>query len=128
MVYDFATQLAIGKQAEAVLDLFFADKFLIAEATQAQERQGIDRLFLDRANNDVCTVQYKCDWKAGKTGNAFVETVSVDRQGKKGWAYTSQADRLIYYIPSDLLIYVIAFATLRKLYCGRIFGHRLGRY
>ena len=32
----------------------------------------------------------------------------MDTAGKAGWAYNSQADYLVYYIPGDGLIYVLA--------------------
>ena len=59
-------------------------------------------------------VEYKTDYKAAETGNAFVETVSVDTAGKAGWAYSSEADYLIYFIPGDGLIYIIALEVLRR--------------
>lgn len=113
-MYNFHAQLVLGQQAEQALDQFFADKFLIVEATLGEQRQGIDRFFKDRANGRISKIEYKSDWTASKTGNAFVETISVDRTGKQGWAYTSQADLLIYYLPDDLLVYVISLVKLRE--------------
>jgi len=39
----------------------------------------------------------------------------VDTVGKPGWAYTSQARFLLYYIPKPDTIYIIPMARLRVL-------------
>ena len=112
--YDFQQQLAIGAQGEAFLDQFFAGRYVITPATDAEQRLGIDRHFVNRATNNAFTVEYKTDAIARKTHNAFIETISVDARGKSGWAYTSTAEFLAYYVPGDELIYVMRFADLRK--------------
>lgn len=114
MIYDFKQQLARGQSAEQWLDGFFSQWYITVPATMEQQRQGIDRIFVRKDNNDTYKIEYKTDWTAGKTGNAFVETVSVDTTNKLGWAYSSQSDYLIYYIPGDMLIYVIQFLELRN--------------
>lgn len=113
MIYDFKQQLTRGASGEKWLDDFFAQWYIIVPATMEQQRQGIDRIFVRKENNAVYRVEYKTDWTASKTGNAFVETISVDATNKPGWAYSSQSDYLIYYIPGDMLIYVIQFLELR---------------
>jgi len=112
--YDFDTQLTAGEAAEHVLDNLFAAKFEISVVDRASQRSGIDRVFTRRDGGHRLTIEYKTDWTASKTGNAFVETVSVDTASKAGWAYTSRADFLIYYLPDDRLIYVIQFSKLRR--------------
>jgi hypothetical protein len=114
VAYDFGIQLARGESGEQVLDKFFSDKFGICPASRQQQLQGIDRIFKNRETGNVLKIEYKTDDIAHRSGNAFVETVSVDSVGKPGWAYTSRADYLIYYIPGDLLIYVIQFSVLRE--------------
>jgi hypothetical protein len=112
MTYDFDQQLAEGAQGEAFLDDFFrARGHSVRPATMDEQRQGIDRVFT-RPDGRVMTVEYKTDRLAGKTGNAFVETVSVDARGKMGWALTAQSDYLVYYIP-ERVIYVLPFMSLR---------------
>ena len=118
MTYDFAAQLAKGEQAEAQLDRFFADRFDITKATREEQRQGIDRHFRNKADGRTFRIEYKADERASATGNAFVETMSVDSAGKQGWAYTSQADLLLYYLPKDLLVYVIRLKDLRQQLAG----------
>lgn len=112
MTYDFDHQLAEGEEGEAYLDAFFRERgHTIRPATHDEQRQGIDRVFT-APDGRVARVEYKTDFLAAKTGNAFVETVSVDRHGKMGWALTSQADTLIYYLPGKV-IYVLPFMSLR---------------
>jgi hypothetical protein len=106
-------QLAKGAAAETQLDRHFADRFHITSATRAQQRQGIDRHFTHRQSGATYTIEYKTDWTAGRTGNAFVETVSVDSAAIPGWVYTSQAEWLAYFLPAPATIYLIAFPTLR---------------
>lgn len=111
--HDFQTQLAVGQEGERRLDAHFTTGYDITPATHVEQRQGIDRHFVNRVTGAASTVEYKTDLKAKRTHNAFIETISVDARGKSGWAYTSQANTLMYYIPGDELIYIIAFPTLR---------------
>ena len=113
MTYTFDAQKARGDAGEQFLDRWFAAKYEIRLATRQEQRRGIDRIFTRRQTGKRFTVEYKTDYKAAQTGNAFVETVSVDTAGKAGWAYSSQADYLLYYIPGNDLIYVLALEVLR---------------
>lgn len=113
-MYDFQTQLSKGESIEKELDRFFSDGFLIAKATQEQQRQGIDRLFLDRRTGQLLRVEYKADWKASRTGNAFVETISVDTTGKKGWALTTTADKVFYLLVDLRTLYVLDPQKVRE--------------
>lgn len=111
--YDMQEQLSKGEAAELLLDNHFSDRFQIQPATRAQQRQGIDRIFTLRATEKSYLIEYKTDWTAGRTGNAFIETVSVDTMNVLGWVYTSQAEWLLYYIPTTKKIYIIRFTSLR---------------
>ena len=88
-MYKFDEQLSKGQAAEKKLDSLFSDTYVIQEAEME-------------------------DWRAAKTGNAFVETVSVDTQNKPGWAKSSQADYLVYYVPDDELVYVMKMKKMRE--------------
>lgn len=131
MTYNMQQQLAKGEEAELLLDRHFSDRFTIEPATRDQQRQGIDRIFTktvsphpgsqsrevsERAQSTAKSyfIEYKTDWTAGRTGNAFIETVSVDTMNVLGWVYTSQSEWLIYYIPIKLKIYIVRFSTLRE--------------
>jgi hypothetical protein len=112
-VFNFNDQMRQGDQAEVFLDSFFAAKgYSIAHASRDQQRQGIDRL-LTNPQGKESTVEYKADSAAARTGNAFIETVSVDASGKMGWALTARADILVYYVPPNGTIYVIPFKTIQ---------------
>ena len=113
--YDFTKQLERGEQGETRLDGLFAQReYLIRPATRDEQRRGIDRWMTNARTGKVTAVEYKTDDLASKTGNAFIETVSVDTANKPGWAYSSEAEFLIYYLPQDELIYIVPFERLRR--------------
>lgn len=113
-IYDFDQQHEHGQRGEAFLDAFFANRgHTIQAATRGQQRQGIDRVFL--WDGKMARVEYKTDFLAHETGRVFVETISVDTEGKEGWATSSQADLLVYYVPGLRRIYVISLAALRDM-------------
>lgn len=114
MTYDFDEKLLEGKQYEKVLDAVFVKGFEIVDASEDDQRRGIDRWYTSRGSGERFAVEYKSDKTAGRTHNAFIETISVDPPGKPGWAFTSQAKYLLYFIPDDRLIYVIKFTKLRR--------------
>lgn len=112
MTFDFYQQRSEGQAGEAFLDAFFqARGHSLRTATDDEQRQGIDRV-ITTPRGEIMRVEYKTDFRAGETGNAFVETVSVDTADKMGWALTAQADYLIYYLP-ERAIYVLPFRSLR---------------
>lgn len=111
-MYSFDTQLAQGEKGEEYLDQHFSRWYTVTRATAAQQRAGIDRWFT-RPDGERLAVEYKTDRTAGRTGNAFVETVSVDTAHKPGWAYTSQARYLVYFIPEPETIYILPMAAIR---------------
>jgi hypothetical protein len=96
--YTFDEQLRLGKLGEAELDAHFAGAYRIEPASRFEERRGIDRWFTRAWRTQG--VEYKTDFLTHQTGNAFVECVSVARGGsdeKRGWAYSTEADLVIYY-------------------------------
>jgi hypothetical protein len=112
-MYYFCTQLRKGEIAEQMLDTYFLPHYRIQYATMAQQREGIDRIFHPRTGAASFTLQYKADWTASRTGDAFVETVSVDSCRIPGWVYTSTATWLVYYLPVDSYAYALRMATVR---------------
>lgn len=110
---DFMTSLQNGERGERTLDTFFATRYHIAEADRDQQRQGIDRIFTDRTTGVRITVEYKTDYMASRTGNAFVETISVDTEYRLGWAIAAMADWLIYYLPATRTLYRVPMVTIR---------------
>jgi hypothetical protein len=114
MTYDMRTQLRQGEAAERYLDTVFGHDFDIRPATREQQRAGIDRIFTRRSNGDRLKIEYKADKTAGRTGNAFVETISVDTANKAGWAYTCQADYILYYIVGIGPVYVLRPGDIKR--------------
>jgi hypothetical protein len=113
-VYDFDNQMRQGDQAAEFLDTFFRGKgYTIRPATRDEQRAGIDRVFTSPKDGKVSLVEYKADSAAARTGNAFIETISVDAAGKMGWALTAKSDILVYFIPPTGVIYVLQFKTLQ---------------
>lgn len=111
--HSFTHKLKEGQRHEAFLDRYFSADFAITPANPTEERSGIDRHFKRRRDGRCLTIQYKADSTAARTGNAFIETISVDRDNIPGWAYTCRADLLIYYIPPMGLAYVLEPAVIR---------------
>ena len=114
-IYQFQTQLRQGESYEAELDQFFRGLgFRISAANRSMQRCGIDRVFFHVRDEQLFTVEYKADSRAGATGNAFIETVSVDTAGKPGWAYSSTAAILVYLVTNPQTIYWLEMAKLRR--------------
>lgn len=112
--YSFNKQFSFGKKYEDFLDTLFEHEFNIFPSTRQQDREGIDRIFFKKDTGKRYTIQYKADQKAAKTGNAFVETVSIDNQNKPGWAISCQADFLVYYIVDIGPAYILKPSDIRK--------------
>lgn len=115
MTYKFDKQLSQGECGEQILDEYFNGRFEIQIVDRGGQRCGIDRVFKCRETGKTETVEYKTDSKARYTHNAFIETVSVDTSKTPGWAYTTKADKVFYYIPGDELVYVLDPLVLRRL-------------
>jgi hypothetical protein len=110
-VYSFVEQLERGKAGEDILDEYFSKWYQITCATLQEEKRGIDRFFL---RDEITTaVEYKTDDKTSKTGNVFVETYSNLERNKFGWAWTCQADILIYFALPDTL-YIVKPHVIRE--------------
>lgn len=111
--YDFVKQFAIGAHHEHTLDGFFRQYYRVEPASRQEQRQGIDRWF-QASDSSWIAVEYKADRTAGRTGNAFIETISVDVRAVRGWAYASEADVLAYYVPPRHTVWLICFVELRR--------------
>lgn len=113
--FSFTTQLAKGEEAERFLDSCFTDRFEIRPVSRTGQRRGIDRIFKNEDTGKEERVEYKTDWRAHETHNAFIETVSVDTEQIRGWAWTTQADVIFYYVPVEELVYVLQPSVIREL-------------
>lgn len=110
--YSFNAQLTHGQRGEELLDkLFETLGYTIKQATDDEQRKGIDR-HLALPNQEMSiTVEYKTDYY--DSGNAFVETDSV-LGSKRGWAYTSQADYLVYAVIRRKRAWMIPMSNIRE--------------
>ena len=112
--YAFNTQLKIGEKYESVLDKYFSRFFVISEAPIELQKLGVDRIFTNRQNGKVTSVEYKTDFKTDKTGNVFLETVSMDINEKPGWAFTSIAQVLMYYVPGLNTVFIADMLEIKS--------------
>ncbi|OYD08529.1 hypothetical protein [Paludifilum halophilum] len=63
----------------------------------ADQKRGIDRIFVNKETGQELTVEYKTDSRTQRTGNCFIETVSNNSTGALGWALKGRADFVVYY-------------------------------
>jgi len=113
--HSFSKSLEAGKFGEERLDKLFGRMFYIEPVTvEVEKEQGIDRVFRPEGAEWALAVEYKTDAKAAKTGNAFIETVSVDITGAPGWAKKSKADMLAYYVPGLRRVYWLKMSEVRR--------------
>ncbi len=118
--HDFRKQLAQGKKGEKELDEFFKKDYIIVPVELQDEKdKGIDRVFIDRKQADAFTVEYKTDFLTQYTNNIAVEIYSVlnNKTDKRGWAYTSKADYIFYYIFGKNEILVFEPKTMHEHLC-----------
>jgi hypothetical protein len=110
--YNFEEQLELGKRGEEVLDTIFREDYFIQTGDSLQ-RLGIDRIFI-REDSMTYTVEYKTDFIAHRTGNAYVE-IWTDRDNRKpGWLLKSKAQILIYYIPGSNRVVMLDMSVLKR--------------
>ena len=111
-IFDFDEQLVEGEEAEAFLDSEFSKFAEVKKVGMDLQRKGIDRAF--RMGDKIITVEYKADRRATLTGNAFIETTSVSTTWAEGWAKKTQADWVIYFLPQEMLAYLIPVKEMKK--------------
>lgn len=108
--YKFDKQFKKGEKGENKLDKLFQERFHIYSVPIELQKKGLDRLFIRKDDIKVFKIEYKTDFLSSHTGNAFIETCSIFRNRvckTKGWAYTSHADYIIYYIVGDEIVYIV---------------------
>ncbi len=118
-VHNFQEYLDIGEGGERELDEHYSQWYYIEptyyqhDATVDLQRLGIDRIFTSICDGRRITVEYKVDKRSGDTGNAFIETISNDKNGKLGWGYTCCAQVVVYYTPHDGTVYMLDALKLK---------------
>lgn len=113
--YNISKQLPEGEKQEAYIDEFFKKKWNveIQYVSRADQRNGMDRIWTWQSGARL-SVEYKADTRADETNNVFIETVSVDTANKPGWAYTSLAQYLLYYIPPRKISYFLPMTKIKQ--------------
>lgn len=114
-----SAQFMRGKQVEYVLDAFFRARGWEIRPTTAHEERVLclgDRHF--RKGERALTIEYKSGLQTAYTGNLFLETISVDTQGKPGWVHTCRADFIFYAALGNQRILVFRPETLRQALPG----------
>lgn len=113
--YDFHEQLEKGETFEKELECFFVSKYdiTVEQVSLNKQRLGVDRIFTF-PNGRKYSIEIKTDFLAQKSHNVFVETLSNSKTGKKGWAYTTTADFLIYFVPGFKKAAVVRPIVLRE--------------
>jgi len=123
--HSFETQKQIGERAELLLDRFIAAHCYLEKASWHLQKQGIDRVI--QLAGRTWYLEYKADFRAHQTGTAFIEVVSADAgRMASGWAATSKADLLIYFLPAVGRVYVIPMFRLRQQ-MGHWEGYAIGK-
>lgn len=113
-MHNFDDSQAKGKPGEDELDRLFSRVYEIHKVTRSQQRNEIDRVFIRRDTRMEYTIEYKCDFKAEETGNAFIETVSVSTSGAPGWVLKSHAQWLVYYLPISRVIRWVPMLDIKQ--------------
>lgn len=119
-VYRFDEQFALGQVAEEFIKHELETRFKVAvsEAPRSLQSLGID--FILQQNNKRYSAELKTDFRAHQTGNAFVETISVqdpetDEVKAYGWYYTSVAQVLLYYVPGINILFLVDMYKFKTL-------------
>ena len=110
---NFFNDLSRGKAGEELIDRYYKNIFEIEEVTLASERgNGIDRVY--RFGDNVFTVEYKFDFRARKTGNAYIEVLIEESDGriKDGCIKKTQAD-ILMYLCNNLGLYILYAKELK---------------
>lgn len=113
--FNFNQQLSKGEAGENDILNFFTQFGWHIEKTGMTngQRSGIDAR-MTRQGHEPISLEIKTDERTWTTGNAFIETVSVDTKNIAGWAYTSKANWLAYYLPQGGYFYLVRMSWLRE--------------
>ena len=122
--HEFGTSCTVENRWAPMLDKWLAESYSIRPASMDEQWKGIDRVAIDEDGMPV-GIDYKCDEQARRTGRIFIETVSNDVSGRKGWAWTSEAKWIFYLVTPDCVL-AFLMSRLRKELPGwlRRFGER----
>jgi hypothetical protein len=113
--HTFHEKLSQEKEESVKIDVFLTQWYHVIPTSLELDKRGIDRILIDKEDLTVSKIDYKHDWRASETGNAFIETCSVYKEGeckKHGWVYTGGADDIYYNVVGEETIYVVPKSLL----------------
>jgi hypothetical protein len=115
MTYRFGKQYRVGAIGAQMLDGYFQKLYRLLPATMQEEENGIDRVGF-REDGTQVFLEYKTDVKADYSGRAFIEVVAYahDLGQRPGWAYTTQADIIVYFLPFSNRLFLLRSRRLRS--------------
>jgi hypothetical protein len=112
--HGFNQKIKQSEEDNKALDKFFSQWYDILRMELPVDKIGIDRLWTDKERRVRYSVEYKADRRTAETGNAFVETVSVDKTNAPGWVYTCAAQFLVYYVPQWNKAWVMSTIAIKN--------------
>lgn len=111
LVHQFQQSSEVERRWAPILDAWLRTAYDLREATLEEQWRGIDRVATDGAGS--WTVDYKCDEAWSRTRNAFIEVVSNATTGRFGWALTSEAAFILYFLTPDRVL-VLTMESIRR--------------
>lgn len=124
-MHNFEDSLARAHERE--LDKAFeAMGWDVRPVSRELQKHGVDRWWIHLRSGREWFVEYKCDSIGHRTGNVFVETLSVDSAEKLGWAYTSKAQQLVYYMTGAGYAFVVPMNAVktRLVHWNRVYPEK----
>lgn len=114
-VHKFSDKLAQERIQSEILDKNFSEQHYVLPVPLELDKKGIDRVFVSRETYEPMTMEYKNDFRAAETGNAFIEVCSVHKEEceKLGWAHTCNAEFLVYHVVGDAVAYIVDVELLQ---------------
>ncbi len=110
---NFKTQLKIGQIAEeAIIEAFRNNGIELIDVREDSyyQKRDIDFIFADEDSDT--TIEVKNDKRAFYTGNLFIELLTDEAKGYKGWIHYCKANILIEVVENKA--YIFNFTKLRE--------------
>ena len=96
--FDFHEKRREGDKGEWLMNTYHTLWFDIVESGNDGRERGYDSIFTRFSDSTPFLVETKVCNRAHETGNLIVETMSKVEFDKLGWAITSEAEILLWYI------------------------------
>lgn len=98
-IHSFRTEYRKGRAVEAILDELLRCMYRVRPASRAEQRAGADRILTGWESGRSLRAEYKADYRAAETGNAFIELACGE---EPGWAKKlGGSDILLYALPQE---------------------------